>query len=142
MQLSKIEKEKLWTCPKCGRSFERQNQSHSCKLYPLQKHFEGREEGKLLYDKLILAIRKEIASFNIQSLECCIHLDSSITFAAVKIAKHKIELHFGSRHKVSSKRFKKVLQLSANRYLYYVDICSAEEIDAELLGWIKEAYVK
>jgi Domain of unknown function (DUF5655) len=137
-----MEKEKSWKCPQCGRSFERHNQRHSCKLYPLERHFEEKAGDKMLYDKLIQAIRKEIGSFNIQSLECCIHLESSFTFAAVKIAASKIELHFGLRHKVSNKRFKKVIQLSANRYLYYVDICKADEIDAELLGWIKEAVIR
>ncbi len=130
----------LWTCPKCGRPFERQNQSHSCKLYPLVKHFEGKAAGKLLYDTLIQAIRGKIGPYKIQSLECCIHLDSSFTFAAVKISASKIELHFGLRYKTSSKRFKKVIQLSANRYLYYIDIYSAGEIDAALLEWILEAY--
>jgi len=34
----------------------------------------------------------------------------------------------------------KVNHMSKNCYLYYLDLYSVDEIDAELLGWIKESY--
>jgi transposase-like protein len=136
-----MKKDKLWKCPRCGREFQRQNQSHSCKLYPLEKHFEGKTAGRLLYEQLKQAVSKQVGTFKILSLECCIHFDTSFTFAAVKIFKTKIQVHFRLHHKASSKRFKKEIQLSANSYLYYVDIGSNNEIDAGLLKWIGEACV-
>ncbi|MEA3001744.1 MAG: hypothetical protein QOH81_532 [Sphingomonadales bacterium] len=30
----------LWHCPRCGRSFANRNQSHSCGLGELDRHFE------------------------------------------------------------------------------------------------------
>jgi hypothetical protein len=54
-----MEHKKLWTCPKCGRQFEREGQSHSCKLFPLEQHFENKPLGKLLYQKFKEAIKKK-----------------------------------------------------------------------------------
>lgn len=133
---------KLWKCPKCGRQFERQGQSHSCKSYPVELHFKGKPGGKLLYEKFKRAVRSQLGSFKTESLECCIHFVSTFTFAAVKILKDKIQVDFALSRKLKSKRFDRFLQISANRYLYYFDICTEDEIDDELLEWIKEAHDK
>ena len=130
----------LWKCPKCGRRFERKQQSHSCKPYELELHFTGKPKGKLLYEKLKKLVRSQIGSFKIESLECCIHFVSTYTFAAVKIFKNKIQLDFTLSRKLESTRVKRFLQMSAHRYLYYVDICSPDEMDDELIEWNKESY--
>ncbi len=131
---------KLWTCPKCNREFERKNQSHSCKSYPVEKYFEGKEKGKILYDDLKHKLEKAIGSFKIQSLECCIHFDNTTTFAAVKIFKNKIQIEFSLGYEIANKRFIKIIHLSANQYLHFTNITNKEEIDNELIKWIQEAY--
>jgi hypothetical protein len=131
---------KLWTCPKCGRQFAKSNQSHSCKIFPLEKHFEGKEMGHQLYTTLKKAVRKNIGPFKADSVECCIHLVKTSTFAAVKILRDKIRVDFTLTHKVKNKRLVPLEQMSAHRYLYYLDINSTEQIDEELTGWLKEAY--
>ena len=84
----------LWTCPKCKRKFERKGQSHSCREFAIERHFEGKPEGKLLYKKLKSAIKQQVGSFKVESLECCIHFVSTFTFAAVKIFKDKIKVNY------------------------------------------------
>jgi hypothetical protein len=130
----------LWKCPKCGRRFERKGQSHSCKSYELELHFIGKSKGKLLYEKLKKLVRSQIGSFKIESLECCINFVSTYTFAAVKIFKDKIQLDFALSKKPKSTRVKRFVQMSAHRYLYYVDIFLPDEIDDELIEWVKESY--
>jgi hypothetical protein len=131
---------KLWKCPKCGRQFERKGQAHSCRHFPIEQHFEGKREGKLLYEKFKRAITKQVGSFKTESLECCIHFVSTFTFAAVKILKDKIRVDFTLTHKLKSNRIKQFLQISANRYLYQVDISTEDEIDEKLVNWIQEAH--
>jgi L-cysteine desulfidase len=135
----KLETIKLWTCPKCKRQFERTGQSHSCRPFAIEKHLEGRPEGKLLFDQLKKEVKKQIGAFKTESLECCIHFVSTFTFAAVRIFKNKIQIEFSLNHKIKSSRIVKSQQLSANRHLYYIDIYSEDEINKELLEWIKEA---
>lgn len=131
---------KLWACPTCGRQFARQGQSHSCRPYPLEKHFERKPAGKLLYEKLKQAIEKKIHSFKIESLECCIHFVITSTFVAVKIFKDKIRIDFSLSRRIESKRFRQSVQMSAHRFLYVVDIMTTDEMDEELMQWIQEAY--
>jgi hypothetical protein len=133
---------KLWTCPKCGRQFERQGQVHSCRAFPLEQHFEGKPEGKKLYEIFKRAVTKQLGTFKIESLECCIHFVSKFTFAAVKILKDKIRVDFSLSRKIRDKRISNVVQMSAHRFLYVIDILNADDIDEVLMEWIKEAHEK
>ncbi len=139
---AKIEKRKLWTCPKCKRKFERHGQSHSCRVFPLAQHFERKPEGKILYEKLKQAIKNEVGNYKVESLECCIHFVSTFTFAAVKIMKDKIKVGFSLSRKIQNKRITEFTSMSAHRYLYYIDVMKANDIDKELMEWIQEAYDK
>ena len=139
---TKAEIKLSWTCPKCGRRFERKGQAHSCRSYPIEKQFEGKWESKLLYEKLKQAVKQHIGSFKTESLECCIHFVSTFTFAAVKIFKNKIRVDFSLNRKLRNKRIERYVQMSANRYLYLVNILADEQIDAELMEWIQEAHDK
>jgi hypothetical protein len=133
-------KDSVWTCPTCGRTFERKGQSHSCKPFALSQHFEGKLLGKNLYDLLTQTIKRRITTFKVESLHCCIHLVSTFTFAAVKIYQNKIQVEFSLNNKIESKRIKHVVQTSAHRFLYYVDVTTAEDIDKELIEWVREAH--
>ena len=132
----------MWECPKCGRQFEKINQSHSCKQYPLEQHFIEKSNGELLYRKLKLTLEKIINRFKIESLECCIHFVSTFTFAAVKVFKDKISIDFSLNHKVINKRIKQITQMSKNRFLHRIDVLKEGEINEELIGWIQEAHDK
>jgi Domain of unknown function (DUF5655) len=136
------ERKKLWTCPKCKRKFERKGQSHSCRPYPLAQHFENKPVGKLLYQKLKQAIKGELGNFKVESLECCIHFVSTFTFAAVKILKDKIRVDFSLSRKIKSNRITYFTPMSAHRFLYCIDVITEEDIDQELMDWIKEALDK
>jgi Domain of unknown function (DUF5655) len=131
---------KLWTCPKCNRQFQRQNQSHSCMVFPLENHFEGKDRGKALYEILTHKLEQQIGSFKIQSLACCIHFDYIATFAAVKICRTKIQVELSLRYKISAERVKKIVQISANQYLHFIDITNEKDIDKTLITWLAAAY--
>jgi Domain of unknown function (DUF5655) len=135
-------KRELWRCPKCKRQFERHGQPHSCKPFPLEQHFVGKDSSKVLYEKFKQSVRKQVGSFKIESLECCIHFVSTFTFAAVKPYKSKIQVEFDLGHNIKSKRIDKSVRMSTNQYLYYVNIFNEEEIDEELMEWIQEASSK
>jgi hypothetical protein len=129
----------LWECPKCGRRFEKRNQSHSCKLYPLEQHFTEKINGELLYKKLKLTLEEALGPFKIESLECCIHFVTTFTFAAVKVYKNKISIEFSLNHKENNSRIKQVTPMSKNRFLHCIDILTENEINEELVDWIREA---
>jgi hypothetical protein len=132
----------MWTCSKCGRQFERQGQSHSCNLFPVEKHFEGKPFGEFLFEALKKSLKQKKIGYKIESLECCIHFVKKGTFAAAKIFRDKIRIDFALARKLTGKRFNQVARLSAHRYLYVVDIFNESEIDGELMEWLAEACEK
>lgn len=133
---------KLWTCPKCGRKFLKKNQTHSCKLYPVEKHFEMKDFAKTLYNDLEATMNKQIGPFYVESLPCCIHFVTSLayTFAAVYALRDRIRIHFTLDHKLNSERIEKFSQISKTRFKYSIDIKSDNEINKELINWLKQAY--
>lgn len=131
----------LWQCPKCKREFKNRNQVHSCTSYPLEKHFENKKLAEELFLRLKKEIEKNIGPVKIESPPCCIHFVSNYTFGAVWPMKDKIRIDFRTDFKIKSKKTWKMIRMSANRYLYYLDIKDTKEIDKELIGWIRKAYL-
>jgi hypothetical protein len=130
-----------WKCPKCGREFAKKNQVHSCTVYPLERHFKGKEEiARPLYNKLTANIVRHIGPLKVESLPCCIHLVSNHTFAAIYALKNKIRIHFTLNCELKSYRIVKKTKMSTNRYLHSIDIEKESEIDEEIISWLKQAY--
>ena len=127
-----------WTCSKCGRVFAKVNQSHSCKVFPLENHFKNKSFAKDLFDYLLVKLKP--LKFSVDPVACCIHLVFGSTFAAVWALRSGIRIDFRLNFSVKSKRFSNVVKMSANRYLYFVDVKNKDEINHELLSWIKESY--
>ncbi len=131
----------MWTCKKCNREFIKTNQSHSCVVYPIDNHFKGKgEKSKFLFNALVKSIKDNIGKLKVEALPCCIHIVSHYTFCGVWILKDKIRLDFRVDYQIVSKRFVKVEKLSANRTLYFVEIKEVDDIDSELLGWLRDSY--
>ncbi len=130
----------MWKCTECGRKFEKINQSHSCRPYAIENHFKS-EKCKFLYDALKYKVKKEVGDFEIESLECCIHFVARKIFVGVFCTKENIKITFTLSEKLDSPRIDNVDQLSANRFNHRVIIQDENEIDKELMEWIREAYV-
>jgi hypothetical protein len=130
----------LWTCPKCKRRFARHGQSHSCRRFPLPQHFENKPTGKALYQKLRQAVTQAVGPYQVESLECCIHFASTFSFAAVKIFKDRIRVDFSLSRNIKNNRFTRRTPMSAHRHLYSVNVMTQDNIDTELMEWIKEAH--
>lgn len=73
-------------------------------------------------------------------MPCYIHFVSKHTFAGVYALRDKIRIHFTLGYKLESSRIDKFTQMSANRYLYSIDIENEDGIDKELISWLKQAY--
>lgn len=71
------------------------------------------------------------------------HMFACVSFAKVRKAKERPETYivvtFGLSHKVESPRIDVATEPYPGRWTHHVLIASEEEIDEELLGWVKEA---
>jgi hypothetical protein len=64
----------------------------------------------------------------------------SRTFASVKRRRAGLTLEFLLSRELSHPRVVKTLQLSAHRFVHYVDVATPADIDRDLKAWLAEAY--
>lgn len=69
-----------------------------------------------------------------------IHLTRSVGFAGVHPRKSYLYLNIRTAYPIDSPRIAKSEQVSKNRFHNELKLTSPDEIDAELLGWLKDAY--
>ncbi len=106
----------------------------------IEQHFENKSENILqIYNKLLAELRK-FGEVKESPNKSSIHLLNKYGFACVYTRKKYILLHIHLAKQLQNKRVGKVEQISKNRFIHTVIINSADEIDNELLGWLKIAY--
>jgi hypothetical protein len=130
----------MWVCPNCERIFEKKNQPHSCNKIPLSKHFENKNEAKKLFDYLVKQINKQIGVCKIISIPCCIHLFGTYDFLAALPKKDCLEIRFALEREIKSTKLKECVPVSAETFKNCLNIYSVEDVDDELVGYLKESY--
>jgi hypothetical protein len=130
----------MWTCPECGRIFEKAKQPHSCHKVSLEQHFKNKDKAKELFDYLVERINSKIGKCQIISIPCCIHLFGNYDFLAALPKKDKLEIRFALDRKLDSSRLKQYVLMSTKVYKNCIDISKTEEINEELIQWLNQAY--
>lgn len=130
----------MWTCPKCGRIFEKANQPHSCHRVPLEKHFKNKDKAKVLFDYLVGQINTNIGNCQIISIPCCVHLFGNYDFLAALPKIDRLEIRFAIYRKIENPRINQCVLMSAKVFKICLDVTAREEIDVELIRWLSEAY--
>ena len=69
-----------------------------------------------------------------------IHLNNATAFAGVATRKNAIILTIKSDRDLDSPRIHKSEQTSARRFHHEVKLTAPADVDAELIGWLKDAY--
>ena len=110
--------------------------------------FGGHPAALPLYEKLKGSILAEVPEARIEVKKTQIsffakHMFAAVSFTPVRKAKERPEpfltVTFGLRHRDTSPRIDAAAEPYPGRWTHHVMIGSAEEIDAELMGWIREA---
>lgn len=130
----------MWTCPKCGRIFRRAKQPHSCHTVPLSHHFQNKEKAKKLFAYLVSQIDSKIGKCKVISIPCCVHLFGNYDFLAALPKKERLEIRFALDRRLNTPRLKQSVPMSSKVFKNCLDIARKEEIDKELLGWLKESF--
>jgi hypothetical protein len=93
-----------------------------------------------LYTKLLECL-KPLGEVVVEEKKTSIHLKSRAAFAGVHPRKEYFILTIVSDKPIQSPRVSKAEQVSKSRFHNEVRVEKEEDIDLELLEWIKEAYV-
>jgi hypothetical protein len=129
-----------WRCPRCDRTFARARQAHSCRTVSLEHHLRHGAVIQALFDRLVGEVERQVGRCEVVSLPCCIHLRGTYDFLAVLPKRDRLEVRFTLARRVVSPRIDRSEQTSRTGHKHRLHLASQEDIDAELLGWIAEAY--
>lgn len=107
----------------------------------LEAHFAGKDPSvRKIYDRLLQHSRK-LGSVTEEPKKTSIHLVNHTAFAGIATRKNAIVLTIKSERKLSSPRIHKSEQTAAHRFHHEVKLTSPADVDSEILGWLKDAYI-
>ena len=92
-----------------------------------------------IYQRLLAALRP-LGPVEQQPKKTSIHLARGTGFAGVHPRKSAIILNLRLARPLEGQRVVKAEQVSKNRYHNEVRLTSPDDVDAELTGWLREAY--
>jgi uncharacterized protein DUF5655 len=131
----------LWRCPGCGRAFANRNQTHTCRPpASLESHFESKPPAiRALFDHLAAAIER-LGSVTILPERTRIAFQVRMSFAVAMPKQGWLDGHLVLARRIEHPRFRRVETFSPRNHLHAFRLTGPEEIDAELRGWLAEAY--
>ena len=108
--------------------------------FTVRTHFQDREVVvREIYDQLLKKTR-QFGPIVEEPKKTSIHLVHRTAFAGVATRKNSINLTIKGDRKLSSPRIHKTEQVSTKRFHHEVKLTSPADVDAQLVGWLKEAY--
>ena len=102
--------------------------------------FTGKDEAvRSIYHRLLEVLRT-LGPFQEEPKKTSIHLVRTVGFAGIHPRKSYLILNLRTDYPIDSPRILKSEQVSKNRFHNEVKLASPDEIDEELLRWLKDAY--
>lgn len=130
----------FWRCTKCGRRFAKRNQWHSCVSHSIKNHFRGKPEYlRRIFDRLVARLRR-LGAVRVDAVKSSINLASKSHFGAVRVLKNSLNLGFLLDRKVESQRILRTEKVGERRFGHSVKLSRLEDVDEQLMEWMKEAY--
>jgi hypothetical protein len=108
--------------------------------YSVDDHFAGKDPSvRSLYDGVVAVVRK-LGPVREEAKKTSIHLVRKTALAGVQVRKAHLVLTVKADHPLDSPRVHRVETISARRVYHDVRLAAPGEIDAELRGWLADAY--
>jgi hypothetical protein len=108
--------------------------------HTIQEHFENRAPVVKKIYGAILKQAKKLGPVREEPKKTSIHLARKSAFAGVATRKSALILTLKSDADVASKRILKREQVSANRWHFEIKLETPEQLDRDVLDWLRKAY--
>jgi hypothetical protein len=130
----------LWACPRCGRSFANQNQSHFCGRYDLATHFAGKsEKARELFDAFLELVRG-IGPVTVLPEKSRIAFQVRMSFAALMVRKTYLRGHLVLARRLEHPRFLQIDTISPRNHVHHFRLAERAGLDPLFTSWVREAY--
>jgi hypothetical protein len=135
-----ISRPPLFKCPKCGRLFANRNQSHFCARFSLREHLEGKSPPAVALFRDFAKLVKRCGPVRVVAEKTRIAFQVRMSFAAVSLRRRWIVGHVVLARRLENARFTKIESISPRNHVHSFRFDSREELDREVIGWLREAY--
>lgn len=136
-----------WTCPDCGQSFTRRNQSHSCARQEAEELFEDYPAAVAV----TRAVQRHLASLGpveMAATKTQVSFRRRVRFAWVWVPRQAVGpgkpdepvVSFALHRREAAGRVKESVQARGDLWTHHVVVPSARQVDARLKAWLGEAY--
>lgn len=107
----------------------------------VNSHFVGKDPVvRSIYDRLLKTI-KRFGPIDEDPKKTSIHIVNKTALAGVATRKGHVILTIKSERKLTSPRIHRSEQTSASRFHHELKLTSPADVDEELAGWLKAAYL-
>jgi hypothetical protein len=107
----------------------------------LGQHFEGKAPAVQAIYRAVLRAARAAGPVTEDPKKTSIHLVRRTALAGVATRKDSLILTLKGDHALHSPRLFKTERVSASRYHHEFKLSAVADVDEELQGWIREAYV-
>lgn len=131
--------ENIWTCPACGRRFAKPNTRHVCERHSVTDHLEQATPEALDLYRGLLALAAECGEFFEEATKTAISLKTPRIFMAIGLKKTKLNCTIWLPEPLRHPRIRHNSPVG-NQYAVHFQISSLDELDAQMKGWLCQAY--
>jgi Domain of unknown function (DUF5655) len=130
----------LWTCPKCGRRFVGRNMSHACGDYSVEAFLAGKGERARELFNVFEGLVAACGPYEVAPAKTRVAFMGRVPFASANsLSDRGMNIHFGLPRRLRSRRIRKEEELGS-WFVHHLRITSVDELDDELLAWLRESY--
>jgi hypothetical protein len=131
----------VWTCPDCKRQFARSRQGHECSpAMTLAEYFStGPPMEKPIFD-VVLAHIETLGPVHVEPVSVGVFFKRPRKFAELRPMTRWITLSFSLNRRVDHGCISRKPMPYGGRYHHVVNLRSPDDFDAEIKGWLSEAY--
>jgi hypothetical protein len=131
---------RLWGCPRCERPFANRNQSHACGVGDLDTLF-GRSEPQVRATfERVVEVARRCGPLDVMPEKTRVALQVRMSFAAFTPRRRWLDGHVVLARALPAERFRRVETFSARNHLHAFRLWNPQDVDAEVAGWLAEAY--
>lgn len=130
-----------WTCPTCGRSFHRTKQPHVCDTTTVEDHLRDKDPALVTLFHAFAQAVQDAGPYAYAPIKAQVGFQGQKRiFAGVSLTKRGLEGYLDLPRSVESSRFRSVAPYTRRLFVHHFVLTSADQLDAEFIGWIQEAY--
>ena len=117
------------------------NMSHSCARFRIADHFKGKDPSVRKVYLRFKALVKRFGPVTVYAQKTRIVFQTRGRFAGIQVRKNRLDVGLWLKRRREHSRLYKIEFYPPNDYVHRIRLADVSEIDAELAGFVREAYI-